>query len=173
MASTIPEHSKVRACFSYNPKEGRLKKLGRYGGTVRGKTVRFDGKKYPKLKFIWFWMTGEWQPVHPIDGDSTNTRLTNLSPQRRAGKIELPSVGELQSLFCYDPDSGELCSLESLEPITTRDSKGYLIVNMFGQRYHVHRIIWKLIYGEEPTVIEHIDGIKTNNRQNNLKERTT
>jgi hypothetical protein len=55
----------------------------------------------------------------------------------------------------------------------TLDGKGYRVVTVFGKRYLVHRLIWLYVYGDQPKILDHINGIKTDNRINNLREVTT
>lgn len=55
------------------------------------------------------------------------------------------------------------------------NQRGYLeqwiIVDGVRQRYLVHRLIWKLYYGEDPIeLIDHVDNNKINNRIENLRE---
>jgi hypothetical protein len=89
----------------------------------------------------------------------------------------LPSVEDLRKLFCYDPDSGQL---------TWRDSRrggvkpgdqagaltsGYYKVTINRAPYYVHRIIWKMVTGDDPAQlqIDHADHDRLNNRWSNLR----
>lgn len=48
---------------------------------------------------------------------------------------------------------------------------GYLLVEINGRNYRLHRLAWFYIYGYWPKVyIDHINGIKTDNRICNLRE---
>jgi hypothetical protein len=53
------------------------------------------------------------------------------------------------------------------------DIHGYLKIQFNGKKYRVHRLAWYLHYEKWPTgEIDHINGIKTDNRINNLKDVT-
>lgn len=51
---------------------------------------------------------------------------------------------------------------------TSRSGKS-IQVRVLGKSYYLHRIIWKMIYNEDPDVIDHIDGNPLNNRIDNLR----
>lgn len=104
----------------------------------------------------------------------------------------LPSQSLLDSLLSYDPETGVLSFKKRLPntdasfgasertlaawnaryaevPITNRVGDGYVCVTISGQKYPAHRIIWKMVHGADPLTIDHIDGDKTNNRLENLR----
>ena len=58
------------------------------------------------------------------------------------------------------------------EPAGTLDPNGYIYVQINGKRHAAHRIIWAMLYGYWPDTIDHIDGVKSNNRSENLREAT-
>lgn len=51
-----------------------------------------------------------------------------------------------------------------------KNSAGYLSVSINNSRYLAHRVIWKLLHGTEPLIIDHIDGDRTNNKAANLRQ---
>ena len=60
--------------------------------------------------------------------------------------------------------AGKLVNKKSL------GSSGYLEININKQSYLLHRLIWKLIYGEDPTeLIDHRDTDRFNLRKTNLR----
>lgn len=96
----------------------------------------------------------------------------------------------LQQLLEYNPATGELFwkkrkqilfnSLRSCNSwngkyagkpaFTSMHSTGYLSGSIFGKSYLAHRVIWILFYGFDPDLIDHDNGIKSDNRLVNLKD---
>lgn len=55
------------------------------------------------------------------------------------------------------------------EVVGSPDAKGYLNVGHRGKYYKVHRIIYLLQHGSCPKYVDHINGVKTDNRIENLR----
>jgi len=49
------------------------------------------------------------------------------------------------------------------------DKKGYMGVGLLGKRMLVHRLVWLMFYGEMPECIDHINGIRSDQRIANLR----
>lgn len=110
----------------------------------------------------------------------------------------LPSVRVLRRLIDYNPEAGELRWKErpvwmfsdsgsggrhgnwvrsngrlagKLALVSEKD--GYLVGELFAQRQHAHRVAWAIYYGEWPSgQIDHINGIRDDNRISNLRDVT-
>lgn len=107
-----------------------------------------------------------------------------------AGKA-LPSQGVLHQLLSYDPETGKLFWKErgprqypnnnpersaklaerwnrqfAGKEAGVKSRTGYMQVTVLCELYLLHRVIWKLVAGEEP---DHIDGTRANNRWVNLR----
>lgn len=110
---------------------------------------------------------------------------------KRAPTKFLPPIEYLRECFAYDHETGVLTWKHRPEehfaskaiwatwnrqnanrPAGLIDSLGYCVVHL-GRRYRVHRIIWKLMTGEEPPkTIDHRDRNSANNAWNNLRAAT-
>lgn len=103
----------------------------------------------------------------------------------RAPTKPLPPLERLRDLFAYDPETGALTwkarpvNKKADAAINTRRAgtaagsltkRGYLTVGIgYAKYYLAHRIVWKLMTGDEPTQVDHRDGDRINNRWLNLR----
>ena len=88
----------------------------------------------------------------------------------------LPPVELLREYFDYDPASGVVRYKKPRkrvrvgEPVTRAHPAGYLYVSIDRENYLLHRVIWKIVTGEEPPVqVDHKDRCRTNNAWTNLR----
>jgi hypothetical protein len=91
---------------------------------------------------------------------------------------ELPSQSRLAELFDYSLMTGRLVWRIQLTSRTvagcdagTLSKQGYRKIKIDGKSYLSHRLIWKLVTGDDPgdLCLDHIDGDKTNNSWHNLR----
>lgn len=70
----------------------------------------------------------------------------------------------------YNPDTGLFFSITNIEkPIGARNKGGYIVFKVNGKLFYAHRVAYFLCYGEVPHMIDHINGIKHDNRIKNLR----
>jgi hypothetical protein len=89
---------------------------------------------------------------------------------------------EVRELFEYNPENGNLTWVKKRKYFSklllgniagTLNDNGYRAVTIKGKTYQIHRIIWLYVHGKFPeNVIDHINGIKDDNRLCNLRDCT-
>lgn len=89
------------------------------------------------------------------------------------------NIESLSTLYSYNHESGEFIRIGKLnnygrgtigEVVGSLDAKGYLTIFHKGKHIKLHRLAWLLYYREEPKgMIDHINGIRTDNRIVNLR----
>jgi hypothetical protein len=93
----------------------------------------------------------------------------------RKACIPLPSQEDLLNLFVYNRETGVVTARISHKGrrkgfvIGTKNTQGYLSCNTFGKKYLLHRLIWMMVYGVVPDQIDHINGVKDDNRLYNIR----
>jgi len=91
------------------------------------------------------------------------------------------TVDELRRLLAYDPETGYftwLVTLCSKGPAGGRAGskrrKGYIEIKIYGRSYASHRLAWFYVHGKwPPNHIDHINGVRDDNRIVNLRPATS
>lgn len=103
--------------------------------------------------------------------------------------VMLPDASYLHECFAYDAETGELrwrvrpighfLSASRWKSCNKRfagklvgvvNGSGYVLICLDYRLYFAHRVIWKLVTGSDPTVIDHENGVRHDNRWSNLRE---
>jgi hypothetical protein len=93
--------------------------------------------------------------------------------------MQYPSVDVLKQEVNYDEKTGVFSRLKTHPKLKYRAGDitgvltpaGYLQISIRNKIYLAHRLAWLYVYGVVPSKnIDHIDGVKTNNAINNLRE---
>lgn len=99
--------------------------------------------------------------------------------------IQLPTIDYLHKRLRYEPDTGKLfwrdCedmpnswrAVNAGKQAFAYSSRGYKMGRINGVSYRAHRVVYAMHHGKWPTgQIDHIDGCRSNNRADNLREVT-
>ena len=84
----------------------------------------------------------------------------------------LPSVDVLRDKYQYDERTGFLSHRSGRRQGRRAGSlkrDGYRYITIFGQSYLEARICWKIARGVDPEYMDHINGIRDDNRLSNLR----
>lgn len=88
---------------------------------------------------------------------------------------------KLMEHVSYDQTTGKFILLKKThtrdntrkvgEELGYQDGRGYIHVSLFGKKYKAHRLAWLYVHGVWPSsMLDHIDGVRTNNSIVNLRE---
>jgi hypothetical protein len=78
----------------------------------------------------------------------------------------------LRLQYWYDPVTGQMISRRTSKPVGWLED-GYIYLTVKNKDYRLHRLIWMYLHNCWPTdMIDHINGIKTDNRLCNLRQVT-
>lgn len=95
-----------------------------------------------------------------------------------ATKDDNEFLEELRRVLDYNPETGELTwkvtqNWKSKAGSTAGNvnSKGRIQIRFRSRLYYAHRLVWLLTYGKWPEqTVDHLDGDKSNNRIENLRD---
>jgi hypothetical protein len=87
---------------------------------------------------------------------------------------------QLKELLDYDSDTGLFTwrispsnSIKKKQVAGTKNTNGHIQIKVFGKRYFAHRLAWLFTNGNwPPMMIDHINGIRDDNRIANLRQVT-
>jgi len=79
----------------------------------------------------------------------------------------LPDAEALRAHFRYDPDTGVITGPRGTSGHV--NAVGYVVVKHKGRPYLAHRVIWKIVHGVDPLIVDHINENRSDNRIVNLR----
>lgn len=86
------------------------------------------------------------------------------------------TVERVRDLLNYNPFTGDLtwrvrCGSRGMpgKKAGSPTKNGYVEITFCGNRFYAHRVIWFYVHGVWPKQIDHKNGIRTDNRLNNLR----
>ena len=88
-------------------------------------------------------------------------------------KDEKEVIEHIKKCYTYDAATGEIRNRKG-QVVKGFNRKGYKGLNLYVGNHRneigLHRIAWVLVYGRFPKQIDHLNGNKTDNRLENLRE---
>ena len=103
-----------------------------------------------------------------------------------------PSLTQEQALALFEYRNGELywknCVLSNSDKLTAADKRhfryagrkagtgngnGYLTTSYRKKRYYIHHLVFLMFHGYRPKLLDHINGVRDDNRIENLREVTS
>lgn len=85
--------------------------------------------------------------------------------------MALITQAQLKQRVVINPDTGECFDLRG-NRLGCTTSNGYVRLNLMRREYRLHRLVWLWVYGThvpDGMTIDHINGVKTDNRISNLR----
>lgn len=92
------------------------------------------------------------------------------------------TIQRLRQVLDYDPQSGVFIwkerdfsaqgwntSYAGRQALTSDNGSGYRVGSVDCVKVYAHRVAWAIVHGEWPSIIDHIDGDRSNNRISNLR----
>lgn len=79
---------------------------------------------------------------------------------------------ELRRVIGYDPATGFMYNLKTGNSAGYATDDGYIRVTIGDRKYMAQRLAWLYVYGTWPSLVDHINGDRSDNRINNLREVT-
>lgn len=129
-----------------------------------------QGNTCPKSESAAVLQEAQGNPTPQGEMQSSQGVASVVNANRRDYRIEItPQM--LRDSFNYDPVTGILIRKKNGRASNSKTGAGHMVTWAFGRALYVHRIAFAITNGRWPeNEIDHINGIKTDNRISNLRE---
>lgn len=100
-------------------------------------------------------------------------------PDPAESRVSLPDQAVLRRFFSYKDghlywnyDRADIGVFKNEMATGALVTGGYIFIRLFGGRFAKHRLVFKWHTGEEPDIVDHINGNRSDNRIENLRAAT-
>lgn len=185
---------RLKELFRYDQETGTLTRNGPCrgpakaageAGTVTGcgyRVVMLDGRSYYAHQLAWLYTYGVWPEgrVEHINGVRDDDRIANLREKVLVRNEPYLTADRLRDILDYSPTTGVFTwkagGAGTGGPGSVAgcvNDKGYVTIKLLGRTRNAHRLAWLYVYGKFPNdQIDHLNGIRNDNRILNLREAT-
>lgn len=80
------------------------------------------------------------------------------------------TVDEIRAAFSYNPETGVIS--RGGKPAGWDNGNGYIRLSFKNQKLYAHRVAWAFVYGAWVDEIDHKNGVRSDNRLENLRVAT-
>jgi hypothetical protein len=164
--------------WSVNRKGARAGKLIACPETKPKPTISINYWHYSVMQLAWLYTYGEFPSsrIIAVNGNRCDARLSNL--MKRAAQTGKLTAERLRELVHYDPETGLITRkvrtsnrIKVGEVCGSPNTDGYLVMCIGAVKHAIHRLAWLYMTGSfPPEEIDHINGIRNDNRWCNLRE---
>lgn len=179
---------RLRTLVSYDKATGLFTRLHSSGGALHGAVpsyinrcghveFRLENELYKAHMLAWLWVYGEW-PKHRLvhlNGVKHDNRIENLAYSAAKSGAAF-DCARARYLFDYNSETGvftrrvRMANQPAGSLVGCAGKRGYIVANIDGRLYYMHRVAWLYMTGEWPRLsIDHKNRIRTDNRWDNLR----
>lgn len=166
----------IKSHIIYNQDTGKVTGIGLSKDITinRQGIMRINSKPHYVKRLIWMYMTGMFPrgSVMCVDGDLDNLSWSNLTLVDETYEDDL-SLEYLKATFKYNQDTGDFIRISTGLVTGWVNDQGYKMLDISNRKYRTHRLAYFYMMGYFPDeCIDHINGIRSDNRWSNLREVT-
>lgn len=183
---SVLNYDRDSGVFTWKTRVGKAKPGDTAGTVIKDNHLQVTvwGKPYKCSRLAWAFEYNQWpkRKLYHLNGRNGDDRIDNLAMQEPLVSPGNITIERLKDLLHYDPDTGEFTWVKrtsnriNLGDVAGQiDDHGHREIRIDSCKYRAHRLAWLWEYGRLPKSdlqIDHINGVRDDNRIINLREVT-